>query len=186
MGNLRESRKGALQGMLGYLTQNETAGMVPPGEAAKKADLFIAVNASCVELGDIEQYVAETAGDKPFIIWNMELDTLRADLGAFGQRDGTAPPLPLAGYSKLREHAGLFGFPSKDLQYRFLSQFKPIFYIRQREYAKVCVVPLLLRRQAVPPAVLIQHRAHRRRYPSRRTTSATAELSSGSTPAHGR
>ena len=33
--------------------------------------------------------------------------------------------------------AGLFGFPSKEVQYRFLSQFKPVFYIRQREYAKV-------------------------------------------------
>ena len=32
---------------------------------------------------------------------------------------------------------GLFGFPSKDVQYRFLSKFKPVFYIRQREYAKV-------------------------------------------------
>ena len=33
--------------------------------------------------------------------------------------------------------AGLLGFPSKDLQYRFLCTFKPVFYIRQRDYSKV-------------------------------------------------
>ena len=32
---------------------------------------------------------------------------------------------------------GLLGFPPKDLQYRFLSQFRPAFYIRQRDYSKV-------------------------------------------------
>jgi hypothetical protein len=32
--------------------------------------------------------------------------------------------------------AGLLGFPPKDLQYRFLSTFKPAFYIRQRDYSK--------------------------------------------------
>ena len=35
---------------------------------------------------------------------------------------------------------GLPGFPAKDLHYRFLSQFTPVFYIRIREYSKV---PLL-------------------------------------------
>jgi len=35
--------------------------------------------------------------------------------------------------------AGLLGFPSKDLQYRFLAGFKPVFYIRQRDYSKVGV-----------------------------------------------
>ena len=34
--------------------------------------------------------------------------------------------------------AGLLGFPKKDLQYRFLSAFLPAFYIRQRDYSKVC------------------------------------------------
>ena len=112
MGNLRESRKGALQGVLGYLTRNETAGMVPPGEAAKKADLFIAVNASCVELSDIEQYVAETVGEKPFIIWNMELDTLRADLGAFCQQDGNAAALSLL-VSSCRNTQGCLASPPR-------------------------------------------------------------------------
>jgi hypothetical protein len=81
MGNLRESRKGAIEGLFGYLTQQSTVKIVPPGESAKKADMFIAVNASTVELTDIEKYIQETVGDKPIIIWNMELDTLRSDLG---------------------------------------------------------------------------------------------------------
>ena len=73
MGNLRESRKGAAEGLFGYLTRQDTAKIVPPGESAKKADLFIAVNASTVELTDIEKYIEATVGDKPMIIWNMEL-----------------------------------------------------------------------------------------------------------------
>lgn len=35
------------------------------------------------------------------------------------------------------EAAGLLGFPSKDLQYRFLSRFVSVFYVRQRDYSKV-------------------------------------------------
>ena len=34
--------------------------------------------------------------------------------------------------------AGLLGFPSKDLQYRFLSEFVSVFYVRQRDYSKAC------------------------------------------------
>ena len=83
MGNLRESRKGAIEGMFGYLTKQDTTNIVSPGESAKKADLFIAVNASTVELADIEKYIETTVQDKPLIIWNMELDTLRSDLGKF-------------------------------------------------------------------------------------------------------
>ena len=33
--------------------------------------------------------------------------------------------------------AGLLGFPTKDLQHRFLCLFRPVFYIRQRDYSKV-------------------------------------------------
>ncbi|XP_065030758.1 protein LPA3-like isoform X2 [Musa acuminata AAA Group] len=40
---------------------------------------------------------------------------------------------------------GLLGFPTKDLHYRFLSQFVPVFYIRTREYSKtVPVAPFIV------------------------------------------
>jgi len=88
--------------------------------AAASADMFMALNATTIELPDLESYTNEKAASKPMIAWNLELDTLRADLG-------------------------LFGFPPKDLQYRFLSQFKPMFYIRQRDYSKtVAVSPFII------------------------------------------
>lgn len=54
------------------------------------------------------------------MFWNCELDTLRSDLG-------------------------LFGFPPKDVQYDFLCTFKPVFYLRQRDYSKtVNVAPFII------------------------------------------
>lgn len=124
------------------------------------------------------------------VAWNMELDTLRSDLGAHassatahcrgvGLVRGTgccllvcssgmlllsalaavcvthfrasvsaratvlfAPNCISALHTAsplLLSSAGLLGFPSKDLQHRFLSTFKPVFYIRQRDYSKVRV-----------------------------------------------
>ena len=42
----------------------------------------MAINASTIELADLESYVTEFVGERPVISWCMELDTLRADLGA--------------------------------------------------------------------------------------------------------
>lgn len=65
-------------------------------------------------------YKEKIAGNKPLITWCMELDTLRADLG-------------------------LFGFPSKDVHFKFLCNFTPVFYLRQRAYSKsVPIAPFVV------------------------------------------
>ncbi|KAL2651370.1 hypothetical protein R1flu_019498 [Riccia fluitans] len=83
-------------------------------------DVYIVVNSTTNELPDVEQYVESFAKSSPVILFNLETDTLRSDLG-------------------------LFGFPSKDIHYRFLSQYMPVFYIRQRDYSKsIPVAPFIL------------------------------------------
>jgi len=84
------------------------------------ADLFVVCNCSTSELPAVQKFAEAVATDRPLCLWNLELDTLRADLG-------------------------LFAFPPKSLQYEFLSQFRPVFYIRQRDYSKtVNVSPFVI------------------------------------------
>lgn len=87
---------------------------------SKDPSLYFFVNCSTSELPTVEKYVDTFAPNVPSVLFNLELDTLRADLG-------------------------LFGFPTKDVHYRFLSQFVPVFYIRTRDYSKsIAVSPFVL------------------------------------------
>ncbi|CAI5483268.1 unnamed protein product, partial [Closterium sp. Yama58-4] len=87
---------------------------------ATPSDLYIITNTSCQELPAVEAYLGKLPPATPVLLFNLELDTLRADLG-------------------------LLGFPPKDLHYRFLSTFRPVFYLRPRDYSKsVAVSPFIL------------------------------------------
>lgn len=78
----------------------------------EESDVYLIINHSTIELPNVRKFVEEKVSDESVVIlFNLELDTLRSDLG-------------------------LFGFPSKDMQYGFLAQFKSAFYIRQRDYSK--------------------------------------------------
>jgi len=113
--NVLDGKKGSMFGSaFGDLLGNK--GLRTRTEAEKdfdfaEADCFIAVNLSTIELETLESFVKEKANGRPVITLNVQLDTLRADLG-------------------------LFSFPERDLHYRFLSAFTPAFYLRARNYSR--------------------------------------------------
>jgi len=91
--------------------------------AGQQADTYIVINATSVELTNVREYVNRMAppeSKKVVVLWNLELETLRGDLG-------------------------LFGYPSKEMQLQFLCQFRPVFFLRLRDYSKsVNVAPFLV------------------------------------------
>ena len=90
------------------------------GQDVDRVDVFIVLNHSAIELPSMKAYVEEVVADRPLVLWNLELETLRGDLG-------------------------LLGFPSKNLHYEFLSQFKSVFFLRLRDYSKtITTAPFLV------------------------------------------
>jgi hypothetical protein len=89
-------------------------------KALDDIDMYICIVASAQEIPDIEElYELIKEEGKPIVFYNMKLDILRGDLGAPA-------------------------FPPKDLQDRFLSEVKPVYYLRTRQYSRSTSTPPFL------------------------------------------
>ncbi|KAF8067228.1 LPA3 [Scenedesmus sp. PABB004] len=117
LGHLKEAKPADLLSGL----QSLFAGGAPdPAAAGAAADVFIVANVTGVELPALEEYTLTVAAGKPVVTWNLELDTLRGDLG-------------------------LLGYPPKDVHYRFLSRVRAAFFLRARDYSKsVAAAPFII------------------------------------------
>mmetsp|Transcript_10064 Transcript_10064/g.30737 ORF Transcript_10064/g.30737 Transcript_10064/m.30737 type:complete len:360 (-) Transcript_10064:895-1974(-) len=104
LGSLTDSYKGT------FLDRLLTTGVEKDIAVRDDDDMYIVLGASCQELPDVER-LAEKAGKKPIVFFNLKLDTARGDLG-----------LP--------------AFPPKSLHFRFLCRIVPVYYLRTRTYSR--------------------------------------------------
>lgn len=59
MGFLNEGKKGILGALNNLFSQSDELPDYDPEDAARKADIFMAINASTIELADIERYTTD-------------------------------------------------------------------------------------------------------------------------------
>lgn len=118
LGHLNEAQSGLAAGFSIASLLGERA--PPSKEQGDRAQVYIILNATCVELTNVRRYVESTGAGKATVLFNLELDTLRGDLG-------------------------LLSFPPKEMHYEFLSTFRPVFFLRPRDYSKsVTVAPFIV------------------------------------------